>query len=1046
MDMGDLKKHERAILLAEVGTLIHDLGKLNKIFIDKNTPEGKSQYSDYCHSDILEYDSDSTKKYYPKNKILEKKAQESKKLLEEIPISFKNETSSLYQFIKEHHKSSSETVNAFIKLLKSCDTFDSEEDRSGASDMQSICNTYFSNAFGHEEQLLLSSKKNFEDEREIIYDIIIDFLSTCDLERIRRERRSFLKKLKNSLSKALGMTARAANDVSLWEHSYMSASIMKTLICESVVRNCFLIKEKKEISSTNPFKILSVYWDFFSFILQSHTIPDIKGRCEVLNEIKEDIKDLIETEYLVGNCIYEDEYGLHFLVPASFDDNNKDEIKKKIHERFNRKVIAESSEKLKGIITPYVSLTREGAHLFKLLPRALKTVRKRTETDFEPKWIEDWKGNLSKNKFICNLCGKGVYSEGKEEEICEICNNIRKIGRKQEKVQTIFIDEIAWNKEKNNYENVALFVLDFDLENWLNGTLVRTLLLRRYNEEDLGIIFEYCRKGKEIFDSFGSQGPLIGWIGSGSVEAQNKAKTSIDCQIGKYKGLGGLSRTYFGNIHTILVHIRAALDSNDRRKARNLLRKLNNEVDNIRNSIERIEEETLHPNPRFKSKEKRVFSASSDLTETKERIFLKNPSPSRLMRVWNNTREFFEEIEEIVCKNSYKVERYSLDITSPLNPDKRAYEIKIRANSKEIYAEGVFERTKIQILTPHANSFIKDYKKLKIEVTDKDWSLPVTTFACEFNNVFTYLRSYRIISISPSSFMFLVTACKTPEILREIKEKYTKVFGKVYGKLPLNINIIYFKRKTPFHTVLDSARRFLNHKDVVGNTHINKEFVRTEIRNVSRENDSMRIETDIGTTCIPIKLGNGDTDYYHPYIFIEDGQDIIEMGNYKQKHASLLKKGDKIKIYPSFFDFVFLDSNTRRFDIHIENRRRPHPVFEHGPRPYYLEDIDKFCRIWKILEKSCDNTQLNNFESLLLSKIEEWELKNLENLSRNEEFRKLTKASIENILRIKEKDDSGKDNPDFKVILDSVLSGMFFDVKELNHTILKRKLGGEKNE
>jgi hypothetical protein len=1042
MNLDDLKRHENEILLAEIGALIHDLGKLSKFFIDKKSLEGKDLYNDYNHSDILEYDLGNTKKYHPKNKTLEKKAQRLKEILDKTLITFKNEKTSLYQFLKEHHneKHPSGTLSAFVKLLRSCDAFDSEEDRGRASDMQSICIAYSSNAFGHEDQLVLSSEMDYQNEREIIYDIIMDILDACNLEKIRGERRFFLEKLRDSFSKSLGMTARAANDVSLWEHSYMSASIMKALLCESIARSCFFIKEKEEISSNEPFKILSVYWDFFSFILQSHKMPDITGRLEVLNELKRDIIYLIETEYLLGNCIYEDEFGLHFLVPASLDNDNKNEIVRRIYKIHNEKLIGEPCKELKGIVTPYISLTEKGAYLHKLLPCALENTKKRSGTSFKPKWIEDWKGNLSGEKLVCNLCGKGLYCEGELEDICETCNNLRKIGRKLERIQTIFIDEIAWNEEKNSYENVALCVLDFDLENWLDGMFTRTLLMRKYNEKDLEILFEYYREGKEAIESFAKQGPLIGWIKSGSVEAGSNARISIINHINKYNKLGEFSRNYLGNIYSILVDIKTTLDSNDMKKAKNLLGMLNDEVIRIRNSIEKIEDGILHPDSEQKSKEKRIIHNSSNLNEVRESIFLKKPSASRLMRIWDNTKEFFEEIEEIVCRSSHKIERYSLDIKDSIVPDKRAYELKIKSNSGEIDAEGVFNETKVQIVTPHANRFIRKNKVFEIEITDKDWTFPASTFMCESNNAFTCFKSYRVISISPSSFMFLVTASKTPEILKRIKERYMEVFGKVYGKLPLNIGIIYFKRKVPFYTVLDSARRFLDHEDIADNTNVNREFVSTEIRNVSTTDGFVKVETDIGTTCIPVELGNGNKDYYHPYIFIEDGHDTIEVGNCKEKHAILLKKEDKIRICPSFFDFVFLDSNTRRFDIYIEKRRRPHPIFELGPRPYYLEDIDKFCKIWDILRKTCDNTQLNNFESILLLKIEEWNLNDLKNLRENEEFRNLVEASIKNILRIKREDS------EFDYILNSVLSGMFFDVKELFHTILKEKLRGEENE
>ena len=137
-----------------------------------------------------------------------------------------------------------------------------------------------------------------------------------------------------------------------------------------------------------------------------------------------------------------------------------------------------------------------------------------------------------------------------------------------------------------------------------------------------------------------------------------------------------------------------------------------------------------------------------------------------------------------------------------------------------------------------------------------------------------------------------------------------------------------------------------------------------------------------------------------------------------------------------------MDSNIRRFDISYKNGKRPHTLFKLGPRPYFLEEIDLFKEIWEILQERCDNTQLNNFESLLISKIKDWNLNTIQDL-KSQEFSELVKSSIDNILRIKDEDDEGYTK---KIIYDSVMSGMFFDIKELYHTILKEKLGGNKNE
>lgn len=980
MSIDDLKLHEETILLAEIGALIHDVGKLSKLFVDKKSIEGEKnpKYEDYHHGNILEYDSNPQSKYYPKDPVLENSAKKLKIILEKLYMTY-GEKSDLYKLMKRHHLGNS---NSFVRLITACDRFDSEEDRKDAGDRQPIRRPYFSNAFGYEKELPLISEIDFNNERKAVYDLIIEVLDDFNTKNVIQKRINFLEKLKYSFSKTLGMTARAANDVSLWEHSYMCASQMKALICESIMKGNPLIQNKEDIRKKEPFRILSITLDFFEFVSQSHKIPDVVGRIIVLDEAKQKIRNLIEMEYLLGNCIYEDEYGLHFLVPASFD--LADIIKEQIYRIFN--------EDLEGIITPQIHLTNNGAYLSELLPSSIKEMNKNKETDFKPGWMNNWKGSLTKRELVCNICGKGVYYEGDKEEICVICRKLRDNGRKQEDTQTIFIDEIAWNGK--NYENVALFVLDFDLDNWLNGEYVNTLFFNRAIEEKDLIAIE--GKIRHVIQFI--VGPLIRDSKIPSKENIESIRNEIELKLGEYQILGDKCE--------IVQEIVEKID--------------NISANEINDRIRQILNDILS---KYKYLDKNLGSS-------------KNPSPSRLMRVWNNTREFFEDLDKTICEISCIVKRPIIEIKDlSSSPDKKAYELNIESNSEEIDAEGFFEDGNLIIVTPHANSFVEKTEKMKITVTDELWQIPTQSYICEFKNRHKPFRSYRAISISPKMFMFLVSASKTPEILKEIRKRYMNFFGKVYGKLPLHMSIIYFKRKTPFYAILDSAKRFLR---CAKNEYLNKEF-KVKVKNDPEISDTVKIETDIGKLQIPIKLGNGETDYYHPYLMVENGEESIEIGCYKEKHARTLRKSDNIKIHPSFFDFIFLDSNIRRFDVHLKDGKRPHSLFERELRPYYIEDIDKFYEIWDILERNCDNTQLNNFESLLLSKIREWKLRNLEDFC-NEEFEKLTRASIRNVLGI------NRGSPDFEIIFQSVVSGIFFDVKELNHTILKRTLGGRENE
>ena len=50
----------------------------------------------------------------------------------------------------------------------------------------------------------------------------------------------------------------------------------------------------------------------------------------------------------------------------------------------------------------------------------------------------------------------------------------------------------------------------------------------------------------------------------------------------------------------------------------------------------------------------------------------------------------------------------------------------------------------------------------------------------------------------------------------------------------------------------------------------------------------------------------------------------------------------KVWVRPSRFDFEYLDTNVRRFDIHYDEKGRR----SRRTRPFYLEDLDRFEKLW----------------------------------------------------------------------------------------------------
>jgi CRISPR-associated Csx11 family protein len=996
-----LQKHSREILLSEIGALIHDIGKLNKFFVEKQSVEKENEYR---HGNILEYESKEDSKFPALAESPQNKSIKLKGILEDIKVSYNDEQSNLHLFLKDHHKKDNDKpIDGFVQLLKASDKFDSDEDRGNAFDKQSICATYQSNAFGFEKEIDLLL---YENERSKVYDLIIDLLDDCDMDNIKKKRENFLKNLKESFNKALGMTARAANDVTLWEHSYMTASIMKALFAENILSGKnFIVKPKKEIKEGKHFKILSIGWDYFDFLSQSQRIPDIIGRTEALNGIKELIKNKIEVEYVLGNCIYEDASSIHFLIPASIKED--DLIKKEVYKIFN--------EKLEGIVIPHILFSEKGGSLVDLMPKSIQNLKKeiiikQVPPDFKSRWIETWENSSHKKKLICSNCGKGFYCEGDPEKNCNICKALRKKGRKEAFPQTQFIDEIAWNG--NDYENVTLFILNFNLEKWLNGDYINSTFIKN-PEKDYNDL--KWKDGKKLSGVSG----LIGKELKGNFEKNEE------------------------NIEAILKIVSGKLDK--------LSVKKGNSTDNILKSVNSlIEKET---SLKIFVTDNKYMQDCFEFSYLDENKLFKNPSPSRLMRVWNNTEEFFRDLEKEICQNVPSIRRYVLEGVKHNDSSRKAWEVELSVKEDKTTGEVVFEGENCITVTPHLNSFIgkNENSTFKIKVIDEEWEKKTNTFNLSFDNKIKFFRAYRIITVSPDQFIFLAPAFSSLEILNGIKTKYMELFGKVFGKLPLNMGVVYFQKNTPLFSVLDSARRFTKNFEDEHNIFDKNEIPSFEVKDVSENEIIFNKEYKVKKSS---KLGNCEIDCYHPYLLVENenDEDIIEIAIdnetidneiitqiITQKHVESIKKGDKIRIHPSFFDFEFLDTNGRRFDIVLNEKtenwkKRKHPIIgANGPRPYFLNDLYKFERLKELFETIGSWTPIRDLESLTIAKRQEWGV----NDGEDSVYENIVNSALENKISRFFKDEGNWKNNIKPFLLRCILEGSFFDAIELYKSIMK---------
>ena len=321
-----------------------------------------------------------------------------------------------------------------------------------------------------------------------------------DLIRLRDKRTDVLKLMKERLSTVLAETRLPANDVSLWQHSYSTASIFKAMLARHLLLKDYRADEKGDlVYHKERLAFLGVQWSEDDLLSRAVRPMDILGRRARLLEIKRKIKDKVELDYCLGNEIYQDKNGICFLVPDLDED---EEI------RLAAQALLDDIEEIlnDGRFFPgdvnYKILCREVglqilglSDLLKGKARVLRTGPRR------PGWIGLWE-NPDRRREICSRCGLRPAelveitsgSEGDEEKICSFCNclakegnqirgfcspDIRKalLGRKKVHPMLTFETDKLVSGENGN-SRVALVQGIFNLEPFLSGTAFSSILGR----------------------------------------------------------------------------------------------------------------------------------------------------------------------------------------------------------------------------------------------------------------------------------------------------------------------------------------------------------------------------------------------------------------------------------------------------------------------------------------------------------------------------------------------------------------------------------------
>jgi CRISPR-associated Csx11 family protein len=999
-DLTDLANKRDAILLAEVAVWLHMLGKFHEDFLkgqrDLDIQIPPDLTANFTQLDQLLRDSSWTGATWNGFSISE----------------FQAVSLSVFYFMEKHR-----TRNVAEGLLKLM--WDAHGRGSGIE--KGVLNrfapgqattVYPSTAFGTETDAI--DLNNLHNERNYLYDFI-----QTNLELLKNSlgssafnwqefRRKFISNIEDYFRQTVAETRRPLSDVTLFDQTAASVAFFKAALAQNL-----LLGWKDPIADKYHWRLLRVGLDGLAFWGDAVRISDLLARKQLIAEALDAVKKMIEEDYPLGLEVYRDENGSLFMVPDVADllDAKVDSgvsLREHLQEVANRRFDGEAYWTLE------LSDRTRNTLRFGRLATALLNKPTANPVKIASYWNE--------KRDICPVCGLRPISNEKLK-ICNVCKERRTARAKEwsdNLSATIWIDEVA-----DSNSRLALIVGRFELESWLTG-------------ESFNSIVSFDPENRQLTDT-----------------GRNK-------------------KTYQFYYPTLLDNIQTTIKSN---QFTNQAALLDNLVlkDARGGSFQQFYD---------------LQVTDTDLGEgrtAKESFILalatmrQNPSFARLRRVWETTQRFWQEAladvpdtklpkvkGRLIIDSSnltqFQLQRYGnydliLGMTklSVLHNDSKLittdnlrYAAKQLGAKSEEYAsdEAAAEFVRSQLLN----------QQVPIEEPTGYGSPNKLRGKLNISNVTFDLKEYSpVIPIlaEPRTFMALVPADKSLEVIEAIKTKYDREMGKVRNRLPLHLGVVYFDRRTPLRSALDAGRQMLSYKSP--NDKQLWQVLKPQCPLPTEEQDHKKIVLTLSrehstiTWSVPTYMGDRTTeDVWYPYVFLKTTDEDSKVTAERQRaiksqrpgettpcwlvHVSDLLEGDRIYFTPSSFDFEFLDTSARRFEIYYdENGRRPRHT-----RPFYLEDLDRFDTLWKIL-KNLETSQRYQVIHTIEAARELWYGQNEQESLTDSVFKQFVADTLAKATWTKDYKKSDIPPDQRQQLIDAGVRGELADLAELHMEILKER-------
>lgn len=906
-----LKDHAKDLLLAEAAAWLHDLYKYTDDHI-RNVARGRSdEERKQRHREILQA------VYSLRSSINDVKIKVNE-----------NEAVKVADLFSYWQLSRGQRRCYPLNMLGRCHgAAHVEKEETDDTGRQEAIDTRPSSPFGYEASpvVLPRLEKNVKELKDLLGGFN-NFIAKPT------ERDFFKKMVKAPFTNALSETRRPENEVSLWDWALIVSALFKALLAGALLSEHLLGRICPETPKGARWRLLSVWFSGLDYLSQAHRIPDLLGRKQALKAALDQVKELLEVKYPLGTEVYRDENGSIFVVPGcekgnctldplKFADSNDNTLEDLLKEIFLRALDGEIVPQLKIDPEPWWGQDPEwkrkqerGVLQFNDEYPPVAEHLKPVQSEPDPEEIaREWQ--QTPNAEVCTVCGLRPQSQSsglRDRHICEVCNKRRDRRVKawlEDLRTTIWISEVA---DRN--ARVALIVGRFDLSHWLEGSLVRTL---------------------RVTDPADPRPPKY-------------VPTKIPSFVRLHRIWTTIQR-FWCEVAPVPVTVDEEGDKAPERE-RYIAELKESIVGSVLKSV----------GPRLA-----IYGTLKDGAEDHPIRFhvyeLVLERGGRLSVVWDGERfiacdnlEYLESERQLGRPVKNALQRATVRVEQPVGygaQNKRIGEFVVR-EAKEI-------------------------ENIKY--------VPVIPLLAE-----------------PQTFMVLVPAEYAIEIVKKIKAKYEREMGKVRNRLPLHLGIVFAHRRTPLRAILDAGRRLLQTQGLpVAGWRVEKNG---EAQNAFEGDPhfakTLRLRLKLGdreaTWLVPLMMGDGDPrdpskgtkDVWYPYVFRHGPEPLSAQRRFSAQnpwdrdrhgapqegwlvHVEDLEKDDTIYFTPATFDWVWLDTNARRFEIAYDEqgqRRSPHLK----RRPYLLDELEVLEQIWETFEAHLSRNQIHILRETIEAKRAQW--------------------------------------------------------------------------